>query len=128
MVELVSFEVESVQPFMISECSTGTTDACGSVFLTRAFEDAVRKRLGKYAEEVLRPKCLFEILRHFDDFIKIEFEGDLDVGLVNFPVPGTANIPEAGVEDGFMSMTTYNYPKLTIYGQGGTSRYLHSSI
>ena len=88
---------------MISECSIGTADACGSVFLNRAFEEAVRKRLGKYAEQVLKPRCLSEMLRHFDHFIKVEFKDDVE--LINFAVPGAPNIPEAYVEDGFMSMT-----------------------
>jgi len=90
---------------MISECSVGTADACGSVFLNRAFEDAIRKRLGKYAEQVLKPRCLSEMIRHFDHFIKVEFKDDVD--LINFAVPGAPNIPEAYVEDGFMSMTRF---------------------
>jgi hypothetical protein len=104
-VDLISYEVESLKPFMISECSVGTADACGSVFLNRAFEDAVRKRLGKYAEQVLKPRCLSEMLRHFDHFIKVEFKDDVEV--INFAVPGAPNIPEAYIEDGFMSMTRY---------------------
>jgi len=93
---------------MISECSVGTADACGSVFLNRAFEDAIRKRLGKYAEQVLKPRCLSEMIRHFDHFIKVEFKDDVD--LINFAVPGAPNIPEAYVEDGFMSMTRFPQP------------------
>jgi hypothetical protein len=101
-VDLISYEVESVKPFMISECSIGTADACGSVFLNRAFEDAVRRRLGKYAEQVLKPRCLAEMLRHFDHFTKVEFKDD--VPSINFAIPGAPDIPEASVEDGFMSM------------------------
>lgn len=100
--DLIAYEVESVKPFMISECSIGTADACGSVFLNRAFEDAVRKRLGKYAEQVLKPRCLAEMLRYFDHFIKVEFKDDVDS--INFAIPGAPDIPEASVEDGFMSM------------------------
>jgi hypothetical protein len=107
-VDLISYEVESVKPFMISECSVGTADACGSVFLNRAFEDAIRKRLGKYAEQVLKPRCLSEMIRHFDHFIKVEFKDDVD--LINFAVPGAPNIPETYVEDGFMSMTRFPQP------------------
>lgn len=88
---------------MISECSVGTADACGSVFLNRAYEDALRKRLGKYAEQVLKPKCLTEMLRHFDHYIKVEFKDEVDS--ISFAVPGAPNIPDAGVEDGFMSMS-----------------------
>jgi hypothetical protein len=95
---------------MISECSVGTADACGSVFLNRAYEDALRKRLGKYAEQVLKPKCLSEMLRHFDHYIKVEFKDDVES--ISFAVPGAPNIPEAGVEDGFMSMSRLPAPIL----------------
>lgn len=110
--DLISYEVESVKPFMISECSIGTADACGSVFLNRAFEDAVRKRLGKYAEQVLKPRCLAEMLRHFDHFIKVEFKDDVE--MINFAVPGAPNIPEAEIEDGFMTMSRYFKLSLTV--------------
>jgi molecular chaperone DnaK (HSP70) len=102
-VDLISYEVESVKPFMISECSIGTADACGSVFLNREFEAAVRKRLGKYAEQVLKPRCLAEVIRYFDHFIKVEFKDEVD--FINFSIPGAPDIPEADVEDGFMTMT-----------------------
>jgi len=112
---------------MISECSVGTADACGSVFLNRAFEDAIRKRLGKYAEQVLKPRCLSEMIRHFDHFIKVEFKDDVD--LINFAVPGAPNIPEAYVEDGFMSMTRFSQKQMmSLTPQRGTSRYLHSPV
>jgi hypothetical protein len=42
-------------------------------------------------------------MRHFRNFIVPEFQDDID--LINFGVPGAPNIPEAGVEDGFMLMT-----------------------
>jgi hypothetical protein len=93
---------------MISECSIGTADACGSVFLNRAFEGAVRKRLGKYAEQVLKPRCLAEVIRYFDHFIKVEFKDEVD--FINFAIPGAPDIPEAEVEDGFMSMTRLKPP------------------
>jgi hypothetical protein len=113
-------------PFMISECSVGTADACGSIFLNRAFEDAVRKRLGKYAEQVLKPRCLSEMLKHFNHFIKVEFKDDVD--LINFAVPGAPNIPEAYVEDGFMSMTRSPFALVNLIQKGGTPRDIYSSV
>lgn len=107
-VHLISYEVESIKPFKISECSVGKADICGSVFLDRAFENAVRKRLGKYAEQVLKPSCLAEILHHFNYFMKVEFKDDVDV--INFAIPGAPNIPEADIEDGFMSITRCHIP------------------
>jgi hypothetical protein len=102
-VAVYAFEVEGVRPFVFNNCTVGTADTAGSIFLEKRFEDAVRKRLGKYADDVLRPRCLSEMMRHFRNFIVPEFQDDID--LINFGVPGAPNIPEAGVEDGFMSMT-----------------------
>jgi hypothetical protein len=108
-VDLISYEVDSVDPFMISECSIGTAGACGSAFLDHAFETAVRARLGKYADQVLKPRCLSEILRHFNRFIKVEFKDDESVPFINFAVPGAPDIPEAMIEDGFMTMSRYRF-------------------
>jgi hypothetical protein len=104
-VEVNAFEVLGVRPYLFNNCTTvGTVDAAGSIFIERRFENAVRKRLGKHAKNVLRPRCLSEIKRHFRDFIAPNFQDDID--LLDVFVPGTSNIPEAGVEDGFMSMTS----------------------
>lgn len=100
---MISYEIDSVKPFIIRQCSVETADACGSIFLNRAFEDAVRKRLGKYAEQVLEPRVLSEVIRHFDEVIKVDFKDDVD--MILFAVPCAPDIPEAGVEDGFMTMT-----------------------
>jgi hypothetical protein len=124
-VDLISYEVESIRPFMISECSIGTADACGSVFLNRAFEEAVRKRLGKYAEQVLKPRCLAEMIRHFDHFTKVEFKDDVDMV---HAVPGAGDIPEAGIEDGFMTMTRFESPSPTRTDGAGRSFATFSSL
>jgi hypothetical protein len=89
------------------------------VFLNRAFEAAVRKRLGKYAEQVLKPRCLAEVLRYFDHFIKVEFKDEVE--FINFAIPGTPDIPEAEVEDGFMSMTRCDHLCILIDNQRGTA-------
>jgi len=125
-VDLISYEVESVKPFLISECSIGTADACGSVFLNRAFEDAVRRRLGKYAEQVLKPRCLSEVLRHFDHFIKVEFKDDVES--INFAIPGAPDIPDASIEDGFMTMDRLKLPKKFADQQGRIARNLHTPV
>jgi hypothetical protein len=52
-VAVYAFEVEGVQPFVFNNCTVGTADTAGSIFLEKRFEDAVRKRLGKYADNVL---------------------------------------------------------------------------
>ena len=106
-VDLISYEVDSVNPFLISECSIGTAGQCGSLFLDKAFEEAIRARLGEWAERVLKPRTLAEMMRYFNRFLKVEFKDDEGVPFVNFAVPGAPDIPEAGIEGGFMTMSRY---------------------
>lgn len=99
-----------MKPFRISECSIGTAKPCGSIFLDRAFMAAVRVRLGSYADQVLRPRCVAELMRCFTSYIKIEFKDDDSQPQISFALPGTSDIPEADVEGGFMTMSRYHNP------------------
>lgn len=63
--------------------------------------------MGDYAEQILKPNCLEEVLKYFDTFLKVEFRDDESIPFFNIPIPGAPNIPEIGIEDGFMIMTTY---------------------
>jgi hypothetical protein len=107
-VDLIAYEVNSMNPFLISECSIGTAGQCGSLFLDRAFEDAIRARLGEWADKVLKPRTLAEMMRYFNRFLKVEFKDDEDAPFMNFAVPGAPDIPEAGIEGGFMTMSRYS--------------------
>lgn len=107
-VDLISYQVESMKPFRISECSIGTAKSCGSIFLDRAFMAAVRVRLGNHADQVLKPRCVTELMRCFASYIKIEFKDDDSHPQISFSLPGTSDIPEAGVEGGFMTMSRYH--------------------
>ena len=104
-VDLIAYEVNCMKPFLISECSIGTAGACGSLFLDRAFEDAVRAKLGRHAEQVLKPRTVAEMMRYFNHFIKVEFKDDEAIPSVNFAVAGAPDIPEADIEGGFMTMS-----------------------
>ncbi len=106
--DLISYEVDCMKPFMISECSIGTAGACGSVFLDRAFEAALRTKLGKHTDQVLKPRPLSELMRYFNHFLKVEFKDDENVPFINFAVPGAPDIPEADIEGGFMTMSRYS--------------------
>lgn len=98
-----------MKPFRISECSIGTAKPCGSIFLDRAFMAAVRTRLGNYADQVLRPRCVAELMRYFTHFIKVEFKDDNSQPQMVFALPGAPDIPEADVEGGFMTMSRCSY-------------------
>jgi hypothetical protein len=113
-VDLISYQVDSLTPFTISECSLGTTGSCGSIFLDRAFEKAIRERLGVHADAVLKPRARAEMLRNFCNFLKVEFKDDEGVPTVDIAVPGAPDIPEANLEAGFMTMSRYIIPSLHI--------------
>ena len=108
-VDLISYEVNSIKPFRISEYSIGTAKTCGSIFIDRAFMTAVRARLGNYADQVLRPRCVAELMRSFTYFLKVEFKDDDSQPQMTFALPGAPDIPEADVEGGFMTMSRYRY-------------------
>lgn len=56
---------------------------------------------------MLKPRTLAEMMRYVNRFIKVEFKDDEGVPFVNFAVPGALDIPEAGIEGGFMTMSRY---------------------
>lgn len=103
--DLIAYQVDSLNPFAISECSIGTTGSCGSIFLDREFEKAIREHLGSHADEVLKPRCRAEMLRHFNNVLKVDFKDDESVPSIDIAVPGAPDIPEANLESGFMTMS-----------------------
>jgi len=109
----------------------GTGGLCGSAFLNYRFEDHVRARLGAQQYEAMRqnkPKTWMTGLRFFEESVKRNFnpdgreakseedslepEGDEvedeagDEEEINVPFPGLSDDEAAGLEDGFLSMTT----------------------
>lgn len=45
--DLISYEVTSTTPLRVKECTVGTGDLCGSIFINRRFEDLVICRIGQ---------------------------------------------------------------------------------
>lgn len=90
--------------FRIRESSTGTRVVAGTVSLLLEFESAIRKRIGIYAEHVFSPRYFQRTIRDFREHCMIEFKDDDEILEVHI-AGALVDIPEAGVEEGYMSMS-----------------------
>ncbi|OGM42393.1 hypothetical protein ABOM_008386 [Aspergillus bombycis] len=75
-VDLITYCVKKKDPLELVESIPGTGEACGSIFLNRAFEDFLKERLGKHYTgrrtemlerrlDVMRRRFEVEIKQHF---------------------------------------------------------------
>jgi hypothetical protein len=97
-------------PFLLKECTVGTGAACGSMFLNRGFEDLLRRKLGRWADEVLTTSCLEEAFSMFDTRVKCQFNplsGDCEREY-RIPLPGAPNVVHLGLDGGFLRLSKYN--------------------
>jgi hypothetical protein len=103
-------------PFLLKECTVGTGAACGSMFLNRGFEELLRRKLGRFADEILTPCCLEEAFSMFDTRLKCQFNPlsrDCESS-VRIPLPGARNIFHIGLEGGFLKLSKYT-PLFYVY-------------
>jgi hypothetical protein len=107
---LISYEVVCREPFVVEECNVGSGAACGAIFLNKGFEELLRKKLGGRAPSILTSKRLAQAMRFFESSIKAAFNPYDDYSGNNFDVPiGTVvDIPEIGLEDGYLTLTRFN--------------------
>jgi len=89
-VDLISYTVESISPIQLSEATTGSGKACGSIFLNRIFEQRLREKL--------RPRSGWQeegvvaAIQSFDRSVKRNFSKDLQ-GPFLFRLPGLQPLP-----------------------------------
>lgn len=108
--DLISYELVSRHPFKVKECTTGTGEACGAVFVTRNFEKLLHERLGPHSQKVLTPKRMMEAVRNFDGNLKLNFDPYDESCDKEFeiPLPGAPDIPSVGLEEGYLKLSKYN--------------------
>ncbi|KAE8360295.1 hypothetical protein BDV27DRAFT_161822 [Aspergillus caelatus] len=80
-VDLITYRVKKIDPLELVESIPGAGEACGSIFLNRAFEAFLKDSLGRYyngrrSEQLER--CLEDMRRRFDVEIKQHFTGNRD--------------------------------------------------
>jgi hypothetical protein len=107
-VDLIAYKVTHVSPLKVEESAVGTGGLCGSAFLNYRFEDHVRQRIGTEVYQQMRekkPKTWMMGLRYFEEFVKRNFNEE-EHSEVNVPFPGLADDEEAGLDSGFLVMTS----------------------
>jgi molecular chaperone DnaK (HSP70) len=107
-VDLIAYKVTQLHPLRVEESAVGTGGLCGSAFLNYRFEDHVRSRIGTERYNNMRekkPKTWMMGLKYFEEFVKRNFNEE-EHSEVNVPFPGLPDDEEAGLDSGFLIMTS----------------------
>ncbi|OJJ54986.1 hypothetical protein ASPSYDRAFT_1160155 [Aspergillus sydowii CBS 593.65] len=108
-VDLISYQIKSLEPLCLAEVTKGTGDILGSVVLDCRFDALLRKRMGEKAYEALSRKSKETTMTFWQERVKPNFMGDYDedFGEVEhfIPVAGAADDPGVPIEDGFFVLS-----------------------
>jgi hypothetical protein len=101
----MSYRIASRSPLELEECTHGSGASCGSIRLDEQFVRLVRRKLGEHASQVLTPRRLHELRRHFEQ-LKRNFnpyeDRDGDPLQIEIPLVGVCDIPSCGVDAGYL--------------------------
>ena len=98
----------SRRPFKVREATKGTGGACGAIFLTEHFKELVVNKIGADHAEILTPKRMAEAVNSFERNIKFTFNpysNEDEEESYEISLPGTPDIPEAKLQDGYLSIS-----------------------
>ncbi|KAF7187277.1 Heat shock 70 kDa protein 12B [Pseudocercospora fuligena] len=107
-VDLIAYKVTDINPLRVEESAVGTGGLCGSAFLNYRFEDHVKSRIGSERYNHMRekkPKTWMMGLKYFEEFVKRNFNEE-EHSEVNVPFPGLPDDEEAGLDSGFLIMSS----------------------
>jgi molecular chaperone DnaK (HSP70) len=107
-VDLIAYKITQLNPLRVEESAVGTGGLCGSAFLNYRFEDHVKRRIGTERYNMMREKKAKTWnmgLKYFEEFVKRNFNEE-DNNEVNVPFPGLPDDEEAGLDSGFLIMST----------------------
>jgi molecular chaperone DnaK (HSP70) len=107
-VDLIAYKITGLNPLRVEESAVGTGGLCGSAFLNYRFEDHVKTRIGEEAYMSMREKKAKTWnmgLKYFEEFVKRNFNDEDDTEM-NVPFPGLPDNEEAGLDCGFLTMST----------------------
>ncbi|KAI5308717.1 hypothetical protein KEM55_005039 [Ascosphaera atra] len=105
-VDLIAYQVEDTEPFTVSECTEGSGDVCGSVWLNHNFKKTVDRKLSKWGQPKgsrSRQRVTEKCLEDFDKRIKADFRNNNSVWAVDVGIE--TDCPEAGITDGNMEFS-----------------------
>jgi hypothetical protein len=77
------------------------------MYLNKGFEALLRKKLGPQADTILTPRRLKASMTYFESSIKCNFNPYDEACDMEYEVPlsGTIDIPEIGLEEGYMKLS-----------------------
>lgn len=115
-VDLISYEVKSLEPLRFEECAAGTGGICGSGLLNMRFEDHVKARMGLTASEDYceqNPKDWNRCVEHFEQRTKRDFNPHAlqnidDMDDASIPLAGAKEDPRAGIEKNYIILDADN--------------------
>jgi hypothetical protein len=115
-VDLISYEVKSLEPLRIEECAAGTGGICGSGLLNMRFVEHVKARMGLTAFEEYReknPKDWNRCVEHFEQRTKRDFNPHAlqnidDMDDASIPLAGAKEDPRAGIEKNYIILDADN--------------------
>jgi len=113
-VDLITYQVDSLQPLRFKEVVPGSGHLCGSAVLNMRFELLVRNRLGaeRFQQlQQLKPKTWAVAHDFFENYVKRNFMPSNDVNAMDedefmVPFPGVAEDDAAGIDSGFLLLTS----------------------
>ncbi|KAL8907343.1 MAG: hypothetical protein Q9207_001461 [Kuettlingeria erythrocarpa] len=102
-VDIITYDVTRTSPLMISECTAGSGDYCGSTFVDREFEKLFMNRLGPYYKDIT-PHHRQQSIKNFEA-TKAAFRDDPEQDAFYVNVPTLGNIEDAGIQSGNLLIT-----------------------
>ncbi|USP80915.1 uncharacterized protein yc1106_08189 [Curvularia clavata] len=107
-VDLIAYKITQLFPLRVEESAVGTGGLCGSSFINYRFEDHVKQRIGTERYTWMREKKAKTWnmgLKYFEEFVKRNFN-DEEYNEVNIPFPGLPDDEDAGLDSGFLVMSS----------------------
>ncbi|KAH0016072.1 actin-like ATPase domain-containing protein, partial [Aureobasidium melanogenum] len=115
-VDLISYEIKSLSPFLIEEAVSGDGDVCGSSLINMRFQAYVKSRMGAQTLEryIQRyPQGWATCLQHFEDRTKRDFDPEkLPNKIYSIPLWNATDDPDADIEDNWINLSTMDLTEI----------------
>lgn len=111
-VDLITFQVQSLDPIRFKEVVSGTGGLCGSAFINFGFENLLKQKLGPHRFSEYRkrsPKMWKAAIDNFDQVIKPSFnpsKAKKRTRSFEIVMPGITDDKSVGIEDGVLTITS----------------------
>lgn len=114
--DLISYEIKSLSPFLIEEAVPGDGDVCGGGLINMRFQAFLKSRMGaraleKYIEN--NEKAWAGCLQHFEVRTKRDFDSErLPEKIYPIPLWGAPDEPDADIEDNNINLSTMDLTEI----------------